>query len=450
MSDIPKKIGKYQIRSLLGSGAMGVVYLGFDPDIQRTVAIKVLHSHLQNSDRSQSAQDRFRREAQAAAKCSHPNIVSVYDLGKEAERDFIVMEYVQGEELKFFLNSGNHFSLTESLHIINLVLEGLKTAHKFKVVHRDIKPSNIILLDTGEIKIADFGIAKMETSDLTVAGNVIGTPSYMCPEGLAGHEVDHRADIYSTGMVLFEMLTGEKPTPRELYSQSVREFVDNVFQRDRGSSLSPGIKTLLRKALADDKDNRYQDASSFLDALRTEEAEISSAEPAATSLAETVINQRPLIKPQQPAVALDEGFLNKLEQGLTSYMGPMARILVRKGSTSLQTPESLIEELARHIDDPREREEFLKLARRCIKDGTCHGSQTSNTNTGTPTLAETLSPAQVEKIARVLTFYVGPLARRIVDKEASSSFSLEQLHHLLADKIPDIDEKTAFLKQVQK
>lgn len=449
MTGLPKKIGKYRIQSLLGSGAMGVVYQGFDPDIKRTVAIKVLHSHLMSATQGESIQDRFRREAQAAAKCSHPMIVAVYELGHDTGRDFIVMEYVQGEELKYFLTSGHEFSLLESLHIIAMVLEGLEAAHKRNIIHRDIKPANIILLDTGEIKIADFGVAKIDTSDLTVAGNMIGTPGYMSPEGLCGKEVDNRADLYSTGMVLFEMLTGEKPTPEERFNQPISSFADKVFNRGRGSELSPSIKDILLRALADKKDDRYQDATDFLIAVQHEESDISAAKPAVDTLAETVVSQRPLIKPKEHS-KLDEDFLKELEKGLTSYIGPMAKLLLKRSTTTEQTPQSLIEDLARHIDSTTEREEFLILARRCIKEDTNHDNKksTAQSSTDTPSIAETISVEKLTNISQILAYYVGPMASRIVNQEALRSYNLAELHHALAEKIPGSVEKEEFLKKI--
>ncbi len=448
MTALPKKIGKYHIQSLLGSGAMGVVYQGFDPDIERKVAIKVLHGHLMESEQGKSMQDRFRREAQAAARCSHPRIVAVYELGHETGRDFIVMEFVQGEELKYFLNSGHAFSLQESLHIMSMMLEGLKLAHHYNVIHRDIKPANIILLDTGEIKIADFGVAKIDTSDLTVAGNVIGTPSYMCPEGLNGQEVDHRADIYSSGMVLFEMLTGEKPTPKELYNQPVSAFIEKVFQRERASSLPDSMRSVLKKALADEKEDRYQSTGDFLIAIRNEEAEISMTESASETLAETVIRQRPLAEPVEQ-LDLDEKLLAKLEKGLTSYIGPVAKLLLKKCTTTEQTPQSLIEELAGHIENFNEREEFLRQARRCINDDACNSMQRPVENSSRkPAVSENLSAEQIEEITRALAYYVGPMAQRIVRQASLCSYSLDELHHTLATNIPSNDEKAAFLKKV--
>ena len=193
--NLPQRIGKYHVKSLLGQGAMGIVYLAHDPDIDRSVAIKVLHPQYDDPAEGRAMQDRFRREAQAAARCLHSNIVAVFDLGVDAGRNYIVMEYVRGEALRYFLKNDYRFSLGESLHIIAQVLEGLAVAHRFGVVHRDIKPANIILLDSGAVKVADFGVARVAGSDLTLDGNMIGTPSYMSPEGLRGQTVDQRADL---------------------------------------------------------------------------------------------------------------------------------------------------------------------------------------------------------------------------------------------------------------
>lgn len=264
MTDTPKTLGKYRIQSVLGQGGMGVVYKGIDPDIERPVAIKVMHSALRHKERGDEMRLRFRREAKAAARCVHPNIVTVFDLGTDQGLDFIVMELVEGRELKSFLAQGHEFSPAESVYIITEVLKALDAAHRQGVVHRDVKPGNIILLPSGGVKVADFGVARIDHSDLTIIGHLVGTPAYMCPEGMRGQPVDQAADIYSVGMVLLELLTGEKPVPQQVLTQPTGEFLDQALRSDRGSRLCPELRRTLQRALAPDPRRRFAEARDFL------------------------------------------------------------------------------------------------------------------------------------------------------------------------------------------
>ena len=208
---MPDTIGKYELRQLLGKGAMGIVYEGFDPIIGRRLAIKTVRLPDQEDSEAQDALARFKREAQAAGRLTHPNIVGVFDYGETPEVAYIVMEFVEGTALKKLLDRNERFPLAEIVRMMRALLAGLQYSHERGVVHRDIKPANVMLTPSGEIKIADFGIARIESSSLTQAGTMMGTPSYMSPEQFMGQTVDSRSDIYSAGVVLYQLLTGEKP-----------------------------------------------------------------------------------------------------------------------------------------------------------------------------------------------------------------------------------------------
>jgi tRNA A-37 threonylcarbamoyl transferase component Bud32 len=208
---MPDTLGKYDLLHILGKGAMGVVYEGFDPIIGRRLAIKTVRIPDAGDLEAQDELARFKREAQAAGRLGHPNIVGVFDYGETPELAYIVMEFVDGTTLKNVLDRNEHFELAEIVRIMRSLLVGLQYSHERGVVHRDIKPANIMLTKTGEIKIADFGIARIESSSLTQAGTMLGTPSYMSPEQFMGQTVDSRTDIYSAGVMLYQLLTGEKP-----------------------------------------------------------------------------------------------------------------------------------------------------------------------------------------------------------------------------------------------
>ncbi|MFO7605916.1 MAG: protein kinase [Desulfurivibrionaceae bacterium] len=271
MGDL-KKLGKYAIQSTIGQGAMGVVYRGFDPNIERTVAIKTIRKDALNKEERQSLLARFKREAQAAGRLTHPGIVTVYDYDEDGDNAFIAMEYVHGRELKEYLDSNQRFSLNTVIDIISQLLDALIYSHARGVVHRDIKPGNILVLDTGRIKVMDFGIARIESSTLTQFGDVLGTPSYMAPEQCSGQPVDKRSDLYSTGGILYHLITGEKP----FNGDSITSIIHQVMATEAplvskiNSQAPPFLDEVVRKALAKDPDHRFQTAEEFKAAFTRE------------------------------------------------------------------------------------------------------------------------------------------------------------------------------------
>src|SRR5258706_3320780 len=205
------KLGKYEIKREIGRGAMGVVYEGWDPSIERRVAIKTIRQDQLDSAEAEEILQRFQREAKAAGRLSHPNIVAVWEFGQDGEVYFIAMEYIEGRELKDYFDKNERFPLNEVVRLMGQLLDALDVAGRKGVVHRDIKPSNIILLEDGTLKVADFGIARLESSHLTQTGAAIGTPTYMSPEQLLGQPVDGRSDLFSAGGVLYQFLPRGKP-----------------------------------------------------------------------------------------------------------------------------------------------------------------------------------------------------------------------------------------------
>jgi serine/threonine-protein kinase len=204
-------LGRYEILEELGQGAMGTVYLGRDPSIQRQVAIKTLNYSEIAADELAEVKARFFREAEAAGKLSHPNIVTIYDVGEDHDMAYIAMELLNGQDLTHCCQKGQLLPLKRVINIISLVAGALGYAHDRQVVHRDIKPANIMLMKNDQVKVADFGIARVMSSSKTHTGVIFGTPNYMSPEQVAGKKVDGRSDLFSLGIVLYEMLTGKKP-----------------------------------------------------------------------------------------------------------------------------------------------------------------------------------------------------------------------------------------------
>jgi predicted Ser/Thr protein kinase len=265
----PATLGKYQIRGVLGRGAMGTVYDGWDPVIGRRVAIKTVRLLGDADPEVQEGLERFKREAQAAGRLSHPNIVGVYDYGETDETAYIVMEFVEGPSLKDLLDARERFPIQETARIMEQVLAGLQFSHEHGVVHRDIKPGNVMIAKGGRVKLADFGIARIESSVMTQDGTMLGTPAYMSPEQLMAQTVDARSDIYSSGVMLYQLLTGERPFEGGL-TAIIHKALNTVPPRPSEIAVTspPSLDPVVARAMSRRPADRYPDADSFAQALR--------------------------------------------------------------------------------------------------------------------------------------------------------------------------------------
>jgi len=269
----PTKLGRYEIVDEIGKGAMGVVYLARDPLIGRLVALKTFRIGYSVRDQElEQFRIRFMREAQSAGILSHPNIVTIHDVVEQTEEGlaFIAMEYVRGTTLKALLQSDQPMSLQFIVDIVAQVAEALDYAHAHRVIHRDVKPANILLTADNRVKITDFGIARLDTSNLTQEGQLLGTPNYMAPEQIQGKEIDHRADLFALGVVLYEMLTRHKPFQGENLTVVSHRIVYDHFTppKEYAKDLPPGVEQVLDRALDKDPARRYQRAKDMADDLR--------------------------------------------------------------------------------------------------------------------------------------------------------------------------------------
>ena len=256
-------LGRYEILKELGQGAMGIVYLGKDPNINREVAIKTINYGDIAPDELSDVKARFFREAEAAGKLSHPNIVTIYDMGEDHDMAYIAMELLKGKELTHYCQKQNRLSLKRVLKIVSAVAEALGYAHSRQVVHRDIKPANILLLDDDQVKVADFGIARVISSSKTQTGIIFGTPSYMSPEQVAGKKVDGRSDLFSLGVVFYELLSGARPFRGDsmtalLYAVSNTDYVP---LNEIAPKTPPGCVEIVDRLLVKGVSKRYQSAS---------------------------------------------------------------------------------------------------------------------------------------------------------------------------------------------
>jgi serine/threonine-protein kinase len=264
----PATIGKYQIQDVLGQGGMGIVYRAFDPAIERTVAIKTITKSALDPSDLQYVLTRFRHEARAVGRLTHPRIAAIYDYGENDDLAWIVMELVNGKSLFHHLQSEARFGLKEIGELVRQLLDGLGYAHAQGVVHRDIKPSNILINDDGRLKLTDFGIARIDTSTLTQMGEIMGSPGYMSPEQFLGTDIDARGDIYSVGVIAYELLAARRPftgNNAEVMRQALNERP--ASPSDFNPKISVQLDWAVHKALAKKREDRFQTAKEFSDAF---------------------------------------------------------------------------------------------------------------------------------------------------------------------------------------
>jgi serine/threonine protein kinase len=271
MSDMTaSKLGRYEIQAEIGRGAMGVVYKATDPVLDRTVAIKTINLSMDQSERAEY-EARFYQEAKAAGGLNHPNIVTVYDVGDSGNVAYMAMEFLEGSELHDFTGAGRTLPVEKAIDIAAQVADGLGYAHERGVVHRDIKPANIMILQGGTAKITDFGIARMRHSEVkTQTGMLLGSPRYMSPEVVVGKRADGRSDIFSLGIILYEMLTGAAPFAGETMSALMFQTVNFVPPPPSATNAAVPqmVDFIVAKMLAKKLDERYQDARELAGDLR--------------------------------------------------------------------------------------------------------------------------------------------------------------------------------------
>src|SRR5271169_1546851 len=328
------KAGRYEIVGELGRGAMGVVYKATDPVIGRTVAVKTIKLSEEGTGLSRpELLARFQTEARAAGLLTHANIVVVFDAGEEDGLYYITMELVEGKSLQAHLDGAQAFPLPRVLRIMEQTCSALQFAHERNVVHRDIKPANIMLTADDTVKITDFGTAKiLQFGTMQQTAHVMGTPSYMSPEQVKGRAVDGRSDIFSLGVLLYEMVTGEKPFPGQNITTVIYKIVNEepVPPRQIDPSIHPGISAVVMKALVKEPDQRYQSCREMLEDLRN----YRTLAPGGGNPQTTMV-----MGGGSPTATLVSG--NVAGRGLTSEdqtIGATARSLNARASAPGQTP----------------------------------------------------------------------------------------------------------------
>ena len=453
-----ERLGKYEIRSVLGKGAMGVVFKAFDPHIERAVAVKTIRKDMVDPELAREYMARFKNEARAAGRLHHPNIVGVYEFGEDESVAYIAMEYVEGAGLREYLNSRTSFDFGQLVALMTQLLNALEFAHERGVVHRDIKPTNLIVTKEGQLKVADFGVARVDASTLTSAGMVIGTPSYMSPEQCMGKETDARSDVFSTGIVLYELLTGQKPFNGSVATITYKICHEEPVPPSKLSALKlpQAVDRMVRTALAKQPAERFQSARAFNDALR-EVAQLSVEVDDGLGRTVVGITTLPLHK---PAPVWDDPTLNTVEQELARFLGPVARLLVRKAAAQTTDRAELCALLSENIDDVDTRRRFVEAFRK--RTSGLHasatdphaktiqppGSHPSPTHPGGTTASGApLDPAVVEQVTARLAVYLGPIARIVAKRAAQQASSRGEFVHRVADNL-GTQERAAFLAEM--
>ena len=506
--NVPERIGKYAISAVLGRGAMGVVYKGFDPHIQRTVAIKTIHKELLGGGDADSALDsiaaRFRNEAQAVGRLQHPGIVAIYEYGEDADTAYIAMEYVEGRSLDRVLAAGLALAETQVRHILDELLDALDCAHRHGVWHRDIKPANLIQTASGQVKLTDFGIARIESAGLTQVASTIGTPGYMAPEQYLGEGIDQRADLFASGVLLYQLLAGVQPftgTPEAVMYQIMNQQPCPP-SHVRSAAWLADYDSVVMKALSKEPEQRFQSAQAFraalqavpmnADAALADDATVivppaRRAAGAGADSSATLDRQALQGMPVSPsagtpmaasgaqagatgvpptglhATGWDPLVLGRVERALASSVGPMARLMVRQAAHQCADVASLTMELAQHIDTEPQRQKFIgaamagtqatplpaATARTGAPDtlgAASRATATAGTSSGTPA-DPPLSEADRAHALAVLSRHLGPIARIVVKRAADQATNNAQLIQLLIDSAGDLD-KAALLKDL--
>ena len=299
--EMPQSLGRYQIVGELGRGAMGIVYEGKDPVIGRRVAIKTARRDaMDKTGRADEMMERFLREARAAGTLNHPNIITIYDADEENGVAYIAMEYIERGTLRDLMAANRRMDAEQVVHIGALMCNALAAAHQQGIVHRDIKPANIMMLPNGSVKVADFGIAHVSDSTLTQEGSMIGTPHFMSPEQFMGHKIDGSSDLFSVGVIMYEMLTGEKPFEGEALSTVMHKVlkVEPVPPKELNFAVDDYLSRAVMKAMSKRPGNRYQNGTAMADALLESvkehpDLDILDLEPPDSAIEKTIVLDQP-------------------------------------------------------------------------------------------------------------------------------------------------------------
>lgn len=488
---VPSFVGPYQIRGVVGSGAMGMVYLAHDPAIDRPVAIKTIHRRLlESSGDEPSVTARFRVEAKAAGRLTHRNIVPIYQFGEDEDCAYIVMEYVAGRNLRDYIQPPRKLAVPQVLCLMLQLLDALHYAHERGIVHRDIKPANLLIADDGRLKITDFGIARTESSNLTRASTVVGSPGYIAPEQYTDRSVDRRVDVFSAGVLLYQMLSGTTPfsgTDEAIMYKIVYEPHKPLIELTNDAALEP-FDAVLDLALAKDPAQRFSSALGMATALRALATEalpdvlpadillapriegleanpVVAKEPAASGSSRPDPRSAPPVPGSTTTIRLtrsksmpgtgppsvpvptgwDSAALAAIERELAPHVGAVARVLVRRAARGLSSLADVRRAVAGAIPDFDARERFLAKAGGPRTGTPVPAAATDVRATqldATTPIGAPMRDGDVDKAASALLASLGPIARVVAKRCAAQSQTREQfVAHVLEQLTPSVDAR---------
>lgn len=449
----PEMVGKYRVDGIIGRGAIGVVYKGFDPHICRAVAIKSIRSEvLEGVEDQATLLQRFAAEARSAGRCQHPNIVTVFDYVEKNGTPFIIMEFVEAGTLEKVTRSRALLPLPQVGEVMAQLLAALGHAHEKGVTHRDVKPANILCPAATSIKVTDFGVARFQNLGLTrdAGGGAIGTPNYMSPEQFLGRDVDGRADLFAAAIIMYQLLTGAKPFPADdipsLMHKLLNETPAPVSQLR--PELPSALDEMMDRALQRNPTDRYQTAEEFIDALQSSlQTSLPSqvqridltrltgtADPHANDASTSELS-RTMAEKLAPAT------LHALEETLARAIGPIARVVLSREARATTDPDKLIAALRSQIPGLDEAERFSKAAQEWLRD---------DRGVAGVQLSAVITPADKKQATELLLPIMGPLAQVLAEREAATAIGLEDYYEHLARKIPTEQDREQFLNACRK
>jgi serine/threonine-protein kinase len=446
---MPATVGKYRVEGVIGRGAIGIVYKGHDPSIDRPVAIKSLRQDvLDEVDDRGALLKRFAHEARSAGRCQHPNIVTVYDYVEHDGAPYIIMEFVAAGTLETVTRSGAKLPLRQVGEIMVQLLMALDHAHGKGVIHRDVKPANILCPAATTIKVTDFGVARFQNMGLTAQGGgiALGTPNYMAPEQFLGRPVDARTDLFAAGIVLYQLLTGTKPFLAADLPNLMRKLLNESAPTI--SLLRPDLwrfDEVVQRAMARNPTDRYQTADIFIAAINramehsgeASEAplldltKLSHAKPADSDSGSSRDLSRTMAERLTPRT------MDSVEQALARAIGPIARIVVRKAAKEATDADKMLSAMCAQIPIEKEAVRFRSAAEAFLR---------KDEGVAAIQLDAVISEQEIRQATELLLPLIGPVAKIFAERHAATAVGREDYYEHLAEAIPSAAEREAFLK----
>jgi serine/threonine-protein kinase len=442
--DSLRQLGKYKIAEVIGASPLATVYKASDPEPERTVALKILRKEGIDPRITAHAVAKFKNQLLAAERLAHPGIADVYEHGEDDHLAYLAMEYLAGRGLRDFLTLRLRLGLKDTMSIMSQLLAALDFAHANGVVHRDVKPANIIMLLSGRLKLADFGVALIDTFDLPQAGSLAGSPAYMSPERHAGQEADRRSDVFSCGVVLYELLTGSRPFEGPL--ETVGEKICGETYRP-ASELNPrgspaALDAVIASALAKNPEERFPTARDFAGALESafREAGETSAPPRADEPPGRPPSESTLLVSTSLQLSVND--LRAIETRLTLHVGPVAKVLLKQAARTASDGPALVGMLAKYIPSEENRRVFIAAAMERLAAGAAASADSPSVRFS----RNLIGAPEIEVASRRLAHYLGPIAKVIAKKTPGRPTDLRAFYRQLAENIADPGDRARFLK----